>query len=53
MQRWAKLVLAIAIIGISVGSAYATSRYLTSESSCQAGAPVLASFYPVYDFAAT
>ncbi len=51
MQRWAKLVLAIAIIGISVGSAYATSRYLTSESSCQAGAPVLASFYPVYDFA--
>ncbi len=51
MQRWAKLVLAVAIIGISVGSAYATSRYLTSESSCQAGAPVLASFYPVYDFA--
>jgi len=51
MQRWAKLVLAGAIIGISVGSAYATSRYLTSESSCQAGAPVLASFYPVYDFA--
>jgi zinc transport system substrate-binding protein len=46
-----KIILTITIVGIAVGSAYATSRVLTSESSCQSGAPVLATFYPVYDFA--
>jgi zinc transport system substrate-binding protein len=41
----------ISIIGIAVGSVYATSRYLINQSSCKPGAPILATFYPVYDFA--
>jgi zinc transport system substrate-binding protein len=51
VKRESKIILTIAIIGIAVGIAYATSRILTSESSCQPGAPILATFYPVYDFA--
>jgi zinc transport system substrate-binding protein len=51
MKREFKIILAVAIVGIAIGSAYATSRILTSQSSCQPRAPVLATFFPVYDFA--
>ncbi|HYY92331.1 MAG TPA: zinc ABC transporter substrate-binding protein [Candidatus Dormibacteraeota bacterium] len=51
MKRWAKIILVVAIIGIAVGGVYGTSRYLINQSGCQLGAPVLATFYPVYDFA--
>ncbi len=51
MKPQFKIILIVTIVCIAVGSAYATSRVLTSESSCQPGAPVLATFYPVYDFA--
>ena len=50
-MREFKIILVVAIIGIAIGSAYATSRILTGQSSCQPGARVLATFYPVYDFA--
>ncbi len=51
MRREFKIILVVTITGIAVGSAYATSRILTSQSSCQPGVPVLATFFPVYDFA--
>ena len=51
MKREFKIILAVAIVGIAIGSAYATSRILTSQSNCQPSAPVLATFFPVYDFA--
>ncbi|MBO0887608.1 zinc ABC transporter substrate-binding protein [Candidatus Bathyarchaeota archaeon] len=50
MMRRARIILVVAILGITVGGVYATSRYLINQASCQAGAPILATFYPVYDF---
>ena len=51
MKREFKIILAVVIVGVAIGGAYATSRILTSQSNCQPGAPVLATFFPVYDFA--
>jgi zinc transport system substrate-binding protein len=51
MRREFKIILVVTITGIAVGSAYATSRILTSQSSCRPSVPVLATFFPVYDFA--
>jgi len=51
MSREFKILLVAAIIGIAIGGAYATNRILTSQSICQPSAQVLATFFPVYDFA--
>jgi len=50
MKREFKIILAVVIVGVAIGGAYATSRILTGQSNCQPSAPVLATFFPVYDF---
>src|SRR5207253_11028302 len=51
MKREFKIILAVVIVGVATGGAYATSRILTGQSNCQPSARVLATFFPVYDFA--
>src|SRR5438477_707558 len=51
MKRQYRIMLVVAIIAVAIGTVYGANQFLTNRSSCQPGTPVLATFYPVYDFA--